>query len=537
MIGLTQTALGTALLVLSALIAVPAPLPFTLQSLAVCLLTALIGAERAAIAYTAYLFLGAIGLPVFAGMQGGFGVLAGPTGGYLLSFLLAIPVMGAFFRLTSSLGGRMIGTLLGHAVLYLGGTLYYTLVYAPEAGFWGGLALCVLPYLLPDAAKATLALLLASRLSRLPYFQQTTLSKRGKKPMAYQNLLQNEELFRALVLGAERIEMSEDGVHLFRFTEEERSYYNDNPGGRLKALATSGVRLSFVTDSRRLSLTVHTETASTRKYMAVDILVNGVRVGNLQNFSEDGRAIDPDGKDLGEAYFPFGEFAHGEFSAEVDLGEGEKQVTVHMPCLSKAVLCSLLVDEGATVRPDRPAYRHLIYGDSITQGYDGRHPSATYTAQLSDFFSAEGFNKAIGGEEFCPALAELAVSRRYDFVTVAYGTNDWSHASCTKFEKNAAAFLAVLAARYPEAKIFVITPIWRGDMDDALKIAEAEGSLWDYAEFLAKECEKYPNMFAIRGDHLVPPDQTLFADLRLHPNDEGYAHYFEGLKAAISPLL
>ena len=51
----------------------------------------------------------------------------------------------------------MIGTLLGHTVLYLGGTLYYSLVYAPDAGFWGGLALCVLPYLLPDAAKAALA--------------------------------------------------------------------------------------------------------------------------------------------------------------------------------------------------------------------------------------------------------------------------------------------------------------------------------------------------------------------------------------------
>ena len=46
-----------------------------------------IGAERAAVSYTLYLLLGAIGLPVFAGMQGGFGVLAGPTGGYLLSFL------------------------------------------------------------------------------------------------------------------------------------------------------------------------------------------------------------------------------------------------------------------------------------------------------------------------------------------------------------------------------------------------------------------------------------------------------------------
>ena len=151
-IGLTQTALGTAFLVLSALLAVPAPLPFTLQSCAVCLLAALIGTKRTAIAYTVYLLLGTFGLPVFAGMQGGLGALAGPTGGYLLSFLLAIPVMGAFFRLTSSLGGRVIGTLLGHAVLYLGGTLYYSLVYAPEAGFWGGLALCVLPYLLPDAA-------------------------------------------------------------------------------------------------------------------------------------------------------------------------------------------------------------------------------------------------------------------------------------------------------------------------------------------------------------------------------------------------
>ena len=72
---------AVALIAVCAWISVPAPVPFTLQTFAIFLCSAVLGARRGLIAVLLYVLLGALGLPVFAGMQGGFGVLVGATGG------------------------------------------------------------------------------------------------------------------------------------------------------------------------------------------------------------------------------------------------------------------------------------------------------------------------------------------------------------------------------------------------------------------------------------------------------------------------
>ena len=66
---------AVALIAVCAWISVPAPVPFTLQTFAIFLCSAVLGARRGLIAVLLYVLLGALGLPVFAGMQGGFGVL------------------------------------------------------------------------------------------------------------------------------------------------------------------------------------------------------------------------------------------------------------------------------------------------------------------------------------------------------------------------------------------------------------------------------------------------------------------------------
>ena len=72
------------------------PVPFTGQTFAVLLVGALLGARRGALAMIAYLIEGALGLPVFAGGAAGVAKLLGPTGGYLLGFVPAAYVTGAF---------------------------------------------------------------------------------------------------------------------------------------------------------------------------------------------------------------------------------------------------------------------------------------------------------------------------------------------------------------------------------------------------------------------------------------------------------
>ena len=77
-------ALSAALISLCAWLSVPAPIPFTMQTFAVFAVAGTLGARRSALALGTYILLGALGLPVFAGFQGGAGALLGATGGYIL---------------------------------------------------------------------------------------------------------------------------------------------------------------------------------------------------------------------------------------------------------------------------------------------------------------------------------------------------------------------------------------------------------------------------------------------------------------------
>ena len=83
-----------ALNVVGALFATIEGVPFTLQTLTVLLTGAVLGARNGALALTLYVALGAVGLPVFANAKSGFGIILGPTGGYLLSFIVAAALTG-----------------------------------------------------------------------------------------------------------------------------------------------------------------------------------------------------------------------------------------------------------------------------------------------------------------------------------------------------------------------------------------------------------------------------------------------------------
>lgn len=86
---------GAALTALTAQIQIPTqPVPFTLQTLSVMLCGLAMGARLGALSQLAYLAAGIAGAPVFAGASAGFGKVVGPTGGYLISFVLVAAVLG-----------------------------------------------------------------------------------------------------------------------------------------------------------------------------------------------------------------------------------------------------------------------------------------------------------------------------------------------------------------------------------------------------------------------------------------------------------
>lgn len=146
----------TALTALGAQVAVPiGPVPITLQVLFVLLSGLLLGARLGFLSQALYIFLGLIGLPVFAHLGSGPAVIYGPTGGYLLAFPLASLLTGM-----ASGRGRAVelaGSLLAIGVIYLFGWGRLSLL----VGAWKAFYLGVLPFIGVDVAKAVVAVLLA----------------------------------------------------------------------------------------------------------------------------------------------------------------------------------------------------------------------------------------------------------------------------------------------------------------------------------------------------------------------------------------
>jgi len=114
--------LGTLLLAISARVQVPFwPVKMSMQSFVVLALATVYGSRLGAATVLAYLFEGAIGLPVFQS-GGGFATFIGPTAGYLAGFVLATWVVGSL-----SERGAMQSVLSAFGVLLLGDTIIMVL--------------------------------------------------------------------------------------------------------------------------------------------------------------------------------------------------------------------------------------------------------------------------------------------------------------------------------------------------------------------------------------------------------------------------
>ena len=158
--GAALALLGTLVLVVSAKVQVPFyPVPMTLQTLAVLTLGALFGARLATATVALYLGEGLIGLPVFAGAAAGPAYLVGPTGGYLVGFLLAAALVGALAERGWTRGWllALAAMALGHVVLFATGFAWLALALGAGKAWAVGVA----PFYAATVAKTLLAAALA----------------------------------------------------------------------------------------------------------------------------------------------------------------------------------------------------------------------------------------------------------------------------------------------------------------------------------------------------------------------------------------
>ena len=156
--------LSIALLAAGAAIFFPfGPIPFTLQTLVLMLIVLVLTSKEAMVAVGGYLLLGAIGLPVFAGFTGGFGILLGPTGGFLVGFfigsLLVTLLHGAIKpRLTSKRSSLVLDifSILVVILIYdVLGMLWF--MHITGSTLATSLTLSVFPFIVPDIIKAVAA--------------------------------------------------------------------------------------------------------------------------------------------------------------------------------------------------------------------------------------------------------------------------------------------------------------------------------------------------------------------------------------------
>jgi biotin transport system substrate-specific component len=168
-IDIVYTAVFASVIAVCALITVPFAVPFTMQTFGVFFALLMLGGKRGFYAVLIYTSLGLIGLPVFSGFQGGFSVIFGATGGYIIGFLLASLLFWLLeYIFGAKLDVRLVSVLLGMLVCYTVGALWYSFVYMGGAGIGlaAAVAQCVLPFILPDTAKIWLAFVLCKRLKK-----------------------------------------------------------------------------------------------------------------------------------------------------------------------------------------------------------------------------------------------------------------------------------------------------------------------------------------------------------------------------------
>ncbi|MBR3275236.1 MAG: biotin transporter BioY [Eubacterium sp.] len=150
-------------------IAIPMPVPFTLQIFGVFAALKLLGAKKGTLSIVVYILLGLVGIPVFSSFQAGPAVLLGPTGGYIIGFV----IMGILYIFCEPLcrngWQKNLTLVIGLFFCYLFGTFWFSSVMASRGRsvtFLSGLMTCVVPFIIPDLVKLAAAELVSRRVKK-----------------------------------------------------------------------------------------------------------------------------------------------------------------------------------------------------------------------------------------------------------------------------------------------------------------------------------------------------------------------------------
>ncbi|MDE6832982.1 MAG: biotin transporter BioY [Ruminococcus sp.] len=158
-------AMFSAIIAVCSWISVPTTIPFTLQTFGVFATMSILGGRKGFFSILVYVLLGAVGMPVFSGFSAGISALTSYSGGYIWGFIfLALVYWCAEKFFSKKFIVQVISLIIGMAVCYICGTLWF--MHITKSTFIYGLSACVVPYLLFDALKMILALMISERVKK-----------------------------------------------------------------------------------------------------------------------------------------------------------------------------------------------------------------------------------------------------------------------------------------------------------------------------------------------------------------------------------
>lgn len=304
------------------------------------------------------------------------------------------------------------------------------------------------------------------------------------------------EQIRSIAFGAVRIEEQKDGLHFYKCTQkqiEAWGKFNDTLGQW--SANTTGVRLDFHTDSSWMTFNA----ARGNKF---EVLVNDLAIARVE----------------------FDELRKAGITPKIELGEGEKRVTLVFPSHDDGgVLTYVELADGATLTPHTFKEKILFIGDSITQGWNAYFDSNSYAWQVTRHFDAESIINGIGGAFYDETTFDT-IDFEPDKVIIAYGTNDFGHNKTREdLRQHMGAFLDLIAKTYPAEKVYCVAPIFRFDLAKERKMGS-----WEDCRAIIHEVINCRGFHLVEGYDLVPHLEYFFADA-VHPNDIGFAEYAKNL--------
>ena len=319
-------------------------------------------------------------------------------------------------------------------------------------------------------------------------------------------MLLNLSDIKKITVGVESIEENDGKFSFFRFRECEANALieKDNPNYYKRAFNSAGVRLSFYTDARTLSFDYECVSEPARKLGHFDVYVNGVL----------------------SYHFGYTDLEEYKSSFKAELPKGGATVDIYLPWSAKTVLKNLVLRDAGELVPIKREKKILCYGDSITQGFDAEYPSLSYYSRICNMFSADAINKGIAGYQFTPEFPCAKVDYEPEFITVAYGINDWSKYDKAEFKRRCTGFFDALTSLYPDTRIFAISPICYLDSYKPTPFGDSAESVDSYI----RECVlDKKNLTVLNGWSFTPALAEFYYDCVLHPNDMGFALYAENL--------